>query len=63
MTHLESLELRCSNERIRLDSAKTNSERELRAVWVAQLKKEIAGERQFLAAEIDDDVLLAELSA
>lgn len=63
MTHLESIELRRSNERMRLISAKTNSERELRAVWVDQLEKEIAGERQFVAAEIDDDALLAELSA
>ena len=59
MTHLDSLQLRLSNERIRLSKA-TGAEAQLRAVWVAQLEKEIAGERTFLPPVSDDD-LLAEL--
>lgn len=63
MTHLNALELRLSNERGYLASAKTESERELRRVWIAQIEKEIAGERAFVAKQDDmsDDELLAEL--
>lgn len=59
MTHLDALNLRLSNERIRLANAKTGGEIELRKVWIAQLEKEIAGEVQF-TAEISDEALLAE---
>ena len=51
MTHLESLQLRLSNERARLAAAKTEGERNLRAVWVAQLEREIAGENAFAALQ------------
>lgn len=63
MTHLSALELRLSNERGYLASAKTEGERELRRVWIAQIKKEIAGEHAFIAKqdEMTDDELLAEL--
>lgn len=68
MTHLDSLELRLSHERIRLANAKTESERHLREVWVAQITKEIADELAFLGrnaidAEMPDDDLLAALAA
>lgn len=63
MTHLNALELRLSNERCYLASAKTEGERELRRVWIAQIEKEIAGERAFIAKQVDmtDDEILAEL--
>lgn len=63
MTHLSALELRLSNERGYLAKAKTEGERELRLVWIAQIEKEIAGERAFVVKQDDmsDDELLAEL--
>lgn len=63
MTHLDALELRLSNERGYLAKAKTDGERELRKVWVAQIEKEIAGEAVFIAKrdEMSDEELLAEL--
>lgn len=63
MSHLNALELRLSNERGYLAKAKTEGERELRRVWIAQIEKEIAGERVFVAKqdEMTDDELLAEL--
>lgn len=63
MTHLNALELRLSNERGYLAKAKTDGERELRRVWIAQIEKEIAGEQAFIAKHDDmsDDELLAEL--
>ena len=68
MNHLEALNLRLSNERARLATAKTSYERNLRAVWVAQIEREIAGEMAFLAKvddlpEMSDDELLAALVA
>jgi hypothetical protein len=68
MTHLEALNLRLSNERARLATAKTSCERNQRAVWVAQIEREIAGEMAFLAKvddlpEMSDDELLAALVA
>ena len=68
MTHLNALQLRLSNERNRLATAKTLSEKELRAVWVKQLEKEVAGEMAFLAqnqietVDMADDDLLAALA-
>ena len=68
-THLHYLELQLSNERSRLADAKSDSERELRKVWVSQLEREIAKEIEFLGGkaqdltEIDDDELLAELAS
>jgi hypothetical protein len=67
--HLNALELRLSHERGYLAKAKTAGERELRAVWIVQIEKEIAGERAFLGmsddaeCEMSDDELLAELAA
>lgn len=58
MAHLDALNLNLSNERMRLASAKTDAERQLRAVWVAQLEKEVAAEELFAGT---DDELLAEL--
>jgi len=68
MTHLNALQLNLSNERNRLAAAKTQSEKELRAVWVKQLEKEVAGEMAFLAqnqietVDMADDDLLAALA-
>lgn len=56
-THLDALELRLSNERMRLAAAKRPRERELRAVWVAGIEREIAAEKRFLG--IDDSPLPA----
>lgn len=63
MNHLDALELRLSNERVRLAAAKRSSEIELRTVWVAQIEKEIAAEKaRSTEVEMSDDELLAELS-
>lgn len=60
--HLNALNLRLSNERIYLQNAKNNKEKELRKVWIAQIEKEIASEQKFNKdAEISDDDLLSEL--
>jgi hypothetical protein len=62
MTHLDSLQLLLSNERIRLGNAKTEGERKIRKVWVAQLEKEVQGEKDFIASQdIAVDELLAAL--
>lgn len=64
MDRLNSLELRLSNERMRLRAAKSANERELRSVWVAQIEREIADERRFLADRepvMSDDEILAAL--
>jgi hypothetical protein len=63
MDHLSALQLRLSNERIRLSQATNKGEIELRTVWVKQLEKEIQGEVKFLAQHntMSDDELLKEL--
>lgn len=62
MTHLDALELRLSNERVRLSQAKTKGEQELRKVWIAQMEREIAGERKFLVENtMSDDEIMAAL--
>lgn len=72
LTHLNALELRLSNERIRLSQATSQAEIELRTVWVQQAEKEIQGELDFLASkgitvhkatikDFDADALLKEL--
>ncbi len=68
MSHLEALNFRLFNERMRLVAAKTPRERAQRAVWVAQIEREIAGEMAFLARgndlpEMSDNELLAALEA
>lgn len=59
--HLSSLQYLLSNERIRLSNAKTESERELRQVWVNQLEREIASDQSFIEPAMSDDELLAAL--
>ena len=66
--HLNALHLRLSHERGYLAAAKTEKEREMRRVWIAQIEKEIADEQRFLgiettAVEMSDDELMKELSA
>jgi hypothetical protein len=66
-THLNALELRLSHERERLAKAKTNGEREMRAVWVAGIEKEISQELAFLGRteelpEMSDEELLKALT-
>lgn len=65
MTHLDALELRLSNERMRLTAATSDQEKALRTVWVSGIEKEIADEYKFLGIEppaaMTDDELLAEL--
>lgn len=65
MNHLSALELRLSHEREYLRNARSAGEKQLRAVWIAQIEKEIAHEKEFHADECDlsDDELLAELMA
>lgn len=69
-THLDALELRLSHEREYHRQEATDSGKALRAVWIAQIEKEIANERAFLGLppsmpllDISDEDLLAELSA
>lgn len=68
-THLHALLLNLSHERGRLAQASSEPERRLRAVWVAQLEREVSAEEAFLrrmsplpeVVELDDDALLREL--
>jgi len=65
-SHLNALETRLSHERAYLAAAKTEGERKLRRVWIAQLEREIAAEKEFLgiAAEpADEEMSLDELHA
>ena len=66
-SHLDALRLRLSNERFRFHGS-GGAERAARAVLVAGIEREIAGELKFLNLPtdpeiIDDDALLAQLSA
>jgi hypothetical protein len=54
LTHVHALELNLSHERMRLFAAKSEGERELRAVWVRQLEKEIEAEYKFLGIEPEE---------
>jgi len=66
-SHLEALQVRLSHERSYLAQAKTEKQRAMRRVWIAQVEKEIAGERKFLGLgaevvpELSDEELMAEL--
>lgn len=66
-THLDCLQTRCSNERLRLIISATTTEKEhiYRRAIVAQIEREIQSEREFLGLnslpEISDDQLLNEL--
>jgi hypothetical protein len=67
LSHLHALKLHLSHERDRLRKAKGYSEKAFRTAWVAQLEKEIAGEKRHLGMvdtpplNISDDDLLNEL--
>lgn len=63
MDHLSALQLRLSNERIRLSQATNKDEIELRSVWVKQMEKEVQGEVELLNQHNDltADELLKEL--
>ena len=66
--HLDSLRLRLSKERGYMATAKSTAEKKLRAVFIRQIEKEIAGEMAFLGKadnlpEMSDDELLAALNA
>lgn len=69
LSHLNAIELRLSHERSYLAAAKTDKERTLRRVWIAQIEKEIAAEYVHLGisakseAVMSDDELLAELTS
>ena len=70
LSHLDALNLRLSHEREYLRTAKSQQEKELRTVWIAQIEKEIQGEMKFLGIEttpdeilMSDDELLNELNA
>jgi hypothetical protein len=65
-THLVALQVRLSHEREYLSNARTDNEKELRAVWIRQIEKEIEQEFIFLGMsptmpDISDAELLAEL--
>ena len=65
MDHLNELNARLANELARLAAARIENERALRRVWVAQIRREIAGERARLglgdAETVDEDALLEAL--
>lgn len=68
--HLNALEVNLSNERVRLYNAKTCAERDLRSVWVSQLEREVAKEKEFIGyvepagiSGMSEDELMAELMA
>jgi hypothetical protein len=67
-SHLVALHEGLMRERQRLASARTDSEREMRSVWVKQRERELTREMEFLGIgaaremrEISDDDLLHEL--
>jgi hypothetical protein len=47
-THLVALVCGLHSERRRLASSRTEAERKLRSIWIAQREREIAAERAFL---------------
>lgn len=62
MNHLSILQLRLSNERMRLSQATNKGEIDLRTVWIKQMEKEIAGELEFeFDNGMSDDELMKEL--
>lgn len=67
MTHLDHLIDGLAREKSRLADAATQAERDLRAHWIAQREREIAGERAFIGEPepeaITDAELLAQLFA
>ena len=71
LSHLNALQVGLSHERSRLAAAKSDGERQLRAVWVAQYERQISAEYAFLGIAppsldeilMSDDELLAALKA
>lgn len=69
MEHLDAINLRLSRERERLAAAKTDSERQIREIWVMQIEREISREQARLCPMVDeypeltDDELLAEFKS
>lgn len=59
-SHLNALNFRLSHERERLNGETTEDGRKLRAVWIAQIEKEISVERAFLGLPSDDSVQLSD---
>jgi len=65
-SHLDALTQRLYNETHRLRQSRSVSEAKLRAVWVAQIGKEIAAEYKFLDIEpctLTPEEIIAELKA
>jgi hypothetical protein len=62
MNHIGILELRLSNERLRLSRATSQNERAIRQVYVDQMTREADAERQFLQMDMTDDELMKELT-
>jgi hypothetical protein len=72
VSHLSALELRLHNETMRLQNAKTKGERATREVWIKQIEKEIAHEKEHLGLtgntaddpdlDLTDEELLAALT-
>jgi len=60
LDHLDALNLRLSHERGYLAVAKTDQERALRTVWIAQIEREIASERTFLGIDYVDDCTMSD---
>lgn len=65
---LLSIHTRLMNEKSRLRASRTKQERELRAVWVAQIESEIRNEEMFQYGfstdcndDLSDDDLLSDL--
>jgi hypothetical protein len=67
--HRSALQLRLSHERGYLALAKSEGERELRKVWIAQIEREIEGELSFLgrtaepSEDMSDDEILKALES
>jgi hypothetical protein len=61
--HLSALELGLSNARLRLNDAKSEQERTVRALHVRQYEKEIADEKAFLGLNPEPEMSDAELLA
>jgi len=68
-SHLSALRTRLSHERDYLARAKTQGERDLRTVWIAQIEREIEKETAFIGVTetelpaMTDDELLAALTS
>lgn len=63
-SHLSALQYRLHNETRALAAARTDQERKMRAVWVAQIEREITAEYAFLGVTpctASDAELLADL--